>query len=115
MLQNIQNQLTVIENQVDTFVEMDRAKVAHSLHRKHRGFHGLRKQPSQPVLRDRCSNERSDLQTGRGDAHGCLTGSIIRGTLRSEPSHLMPTVSRSADVVLAVIWASLVVRRELGA
>ena len=115
MLQNIQNQLTVIENQFDTFVEMDQATAAHSLHRTHRGFHGLRKQPSKPVQRERCSGVRSDLQTGRGEAAGCLTGSIGRGTLRSEPSYRMPAVSRSADVLPAAIWASLVVRRELGA
>ena len=115
MLQSIQNQLTVIENQVDAFVEMDQAKAAHSLHRTHRGFHGLRKQPSKPALRYRRSVVLSDFQTGSGDAQGCLTGSIVSGTLCSEPSNFMPTVSRSADVLPAAIWASLVVRRELGA
>ena len=115
MLQSIQNQLTVIENQVDAFVEMEQAKAAHSLHRTHRAFHGLRKQPSQTALRERCSSLLSALRTASGDAHGCLTGSIVRGTLCSEPSYQTMTVSRSADVLPAAIWASLVVRRELGA
>ena len=115
MLQNIQNQLTVIENQFDTVVEMDQTKAAHSLHRTHRGFHGLQKQPSKPALRYRRKVVLPDLQTGRGDAQGCLAGSIVRGTRCSEPSYFMTTVSRSADVLPAAIWASLVVRRELGA
>ena len=115
MLQNIQNQLTVTGNQIDVIVAMDQAKAAHSLHRTHRGFHGLRKQPSKPALRYRRRVVLSDLRAGSGDAHGCLTGSIGRGTLYSEPSYQMPAVSRSADVLPAAIWASLVVRRELGA
>jgi hypothetical protein len=67
------------------------------------------------VLRDRCSVVHSDLRSGRGEAIGCLTGSIVRETLRSEPSYQMPAVSLSADVLPAAIWASLVVRRELRA
>ena len=115
MLQNIQNQLTVTENQVDAFVEMDQVKAAHSLHRTHRGFHGLRTQPCKPALRTRRRSALAVLRTGSGVAQSCLTGSIVRGTLRGEPSSLMPAVSRSADVLPAAIWASLVVRRELGA
>jgi hypothetical protein len=115
MLQNIQNQLTVTGNQVDASIEMDQVKAAHSLHRTHRGFHGLRTQPSKPVLRARRKSALSDLRPGSGVARGCSTGSIVRGTLCSEPSYQTMTVSRSADVLPAAIWASLVVRRELGA